>query len=152
VILESAFSHEPHEYLRDTLDLKYRECNSCANRTEFTCVKCGFCWSCHWKIEQAEKFELFDRSIGIDRLAPPFSLYSHSMTVKEKGNEEKEKEEKHLSKEMSNYRLTTKAIDVFGKEIEPICDYLRCHHKFSVHGISTYKCRCKHPQNEVIGA
>jgi hypothetical protein len=139
VILESAFSHEPHEYLRDTLDLKYRECNSCGNRTEFTCIKCGFCWSCHWKMEQAEKFELFDRSMGIDRLAPSFSSYSHLMTVKEK-------EEQHLSK------VTTKAIDVFGKQVEPVCDYLRCHHKLSVHGLSASKCRCKHPQNDAIGA
>jgi hypothetical protein len=27
--------------------------------------------------------------------------------------------------------LTTNVIDVFGKETEPICDYLRRHHKFS---------------------
>ena len=149
MILESAFSHEPHEYLRDTLDSKYRECNSCFNRTEFTCVKCGFCWSSHRKMEQAEKFELFDRSIGIDILAPSFSSYSRLMTVKERG---KKKKEQHLSKEISNYQITTKAIDVFGKEVEPICDYLRCHHKLSVHGLSSSKCRCKHPQNDVIGA
>jgi len=68
VILESAFSHEPHEYIRDTLDSKYRKCNSCATRTEFTCTKCGFCWSCHWKMEQAEKFEWFDRPMAIDIL------------------------------------------------------------------------------------
>ena len=27
--------------------------------------------------------------------------------------------------------LRANVIDVFGKETEPICDYLRCHHKFS---------------------
>ena len=100
-------------------------------------------------MEQAEKFELFDRSIGIDILAPSFSSYSRLMTVKERG---KKKKEQHLSKEISNYQITTKAIDVFGKEVEPICDYLRCHHKLSVHGLSSSKCRCKHPQNDVIGA
>jgi hypothetical protein len=151
VILESAFSHEPHEYLRDTLDSKYRECNSSFNRTEFTCVKCGFCWSCLRKIEQAEKFELFDRSIGIDILASSFSSYSRLMTVKEKGKEKKALA-CALSKEISNYQITTKVIDVFGKEVEPICDYLRCHHKLSVHGLSSSKCRCKHPQNNAIGA
>jgi hypothetical protein len=99
-------------------------------------------------MEQAEKFKLFDRSIGIDILAPSFSSYSRFMTVKEKGK----KKEQHLSKEISNYQITTKAIDVFGKEVEPICDYLRCHHKLSVHGLSSSKCRCKHPQNYAIGA
>jgi hypothetical protein len=34
--------------------------------------------------------------------------------------------------------LRTNVIDVFGKEAEPICDYLRCHHKFSEHGRSEY--------------
>jgi hypothetical protein len=101
-------------------------------------------------MEQAGKFDLFDRSMWIDRLAPSFSLHSHSMTVKDKGEEEEE--EQHLSKKISNYQLTKKAIDVFGKEVEPICDYLRCHHKLSVHGLSASNCRCKHPQNDVIGA
>ena len=62
-------------------------------------------------MEQAEKFELFDRSIGIDILAPSFSSYSRLMAVKEKGK----KKEQHLSKEIGNYQITTKAIDVFGK-------------------------------------
>ena len=102
-------------------------------------------------MEQAEKFELFEKLLEIDRLVPSFSSYFHSTTVKRTGKEE-EKEERHLSKEISNYQLTKKAIDVFGKEVEPICDYLRCHHKLSVHGLSSSKCRCKHPQNDAIGA
>ena len=40
-------------------------------------------------------------------------------------------------------------IDVFGKKSEPTCNYYRCHHKFSEHGSNI--CRCKHPQNRVIG-
>ena len=44
-----------HEYLRDTLSFRYQECKSCRNRTELTCVKCGFCYSCHWKKEELEK-------------------------------------------------------------------------------------------------
>jgi hypothetical protein len=43
--------------------------------------------------------------------------------------------------------LRTNVIDVFGKETEPICDYLRCHHKFSEHGLRIPKCQCKHPRN-----
>jgi hypothetical protein len=46
--------------------------------------------------------------------------------------------------------LRTNVIDVFGKETEPICDYLRCHHKFSEHGL-ILKCQCKHPRNSAAG-
>ena len=48
--------------------------------------------------------------------------------------------------------LRTNVIDVFGKETEPICDYLRCHHKFSEHGLRISKCQCKHPRNSAAGA
>jgi hypothetical protein len=44
-----------HEYLRNSIDLEYKECKSCKIRTQFTCVVCGFCWSCHWKVEQLAK-------------------------------------------------------------------------------------------------
>ena len=148
MILESAFSHEPHEpheYLRDTLDSKYRKCNSCANRTEFTCVICGFCWSCHWKTEQAEKFGLLGSQIKSGK-PDPSPNYSLIIADQEKG-----KGEQRLEK-TGYYRLIAKAVDVFGKESEPICDYFRCHHGFSVHGVSSGKCRCKHPQNAAIGA
>ena len=42
-------------------------------------------------------------------------------------------------------------IDVFGQETEPICTYYRCRHKFSLHGLSTHGCRCKHPMNKTLG-
>ena len=42
-------------------------------------------------------------------------------------------------------------IDVFGEETEPICTYYRCRHKFSLHGLSTHGCRCKHPMNKTLG-
>ena len=44
-----------HEYLRDSISQIYKECNSCRIRTQFVCIICGFCWSCHWKIEQIAK-------------------------------------------------------------------------------------------------
>jgi hypothetical protein len=44
-----------HEYLRDSIGYKYHECRSCNVRTQFSCIVCGFCWSCHWKIEQLAK-------------------------------------------------------------------------------------------------
>ena len=46
-----------HDYLRDTLVSTYKECISCNIRTQFTCVKCGYCYSCHWKREELEKIE-----------------------------------------------------------------------------------------------
>ena len=45
-----------HEYLRDTV-ANSDECKSCNTRTEFTCVRCSYCWSCHWKKEIMEKKE-----------------------------------------------------------------------------------------------
>jgi hypothetical protein len=42
--------------------------------------------------------------------------------------------------------LRRNVIDVFGKETEPICEYLRCHHRFSGHGLRKRKCQCKHPR------
>jgi len=45
----------------------------------------------------------------------------------------------------------TTVIDVYGEVAEPICDYLRCHHKLSVHGLGTSKCKCRHPQNITVG-
>jgi anaerobic ribonucleoside-triphosphate reductase len=41
-----------HEYLRNP---RYEYCNSCKTRTQFTCIKCGFCWSCHWLKEEMER-------------------------------------------------------------------------------------------------
>jgi hypothetical protein len=67
-------------------------------------------------------------------------------------NQAREKQEQHMPEQTDHYPLMVKAVDVFGKEVEPICDYLRCHHKFSVHGLSSGRCRCKHPQNAAIGA
>jgi hypothetical protein len=45
----------------------------------------------------------------------------------------------------------TKIINVFGEKREPICDYRRCNHKFSIHGLGTPVCRCRHPQNAGAG-
>jgi hypothetical protein len=148
MVLNSAYYSERHEYLRDSLDSNYRECNSCKNRTEFTCIKCGFCWSCHWKVEQINKTDFFGRQLVREVAKSNPSSYSPSMII----NQAREKQEQHIPDQSDHYPLMDKAVDVFGKEVEPICDYLRCHHKFSVHRLSSGKCRCKHPQNAAIGA
>jgi hypothetical protein len=61
---------------------------------------------------------------------------------------ENDKQQEYILDKQDQY-LRTNVIDVFGKEIEPICDYLRCHHKFSEHG---RKCQCKRPRNSAAGA
>ena len=48
-------AYKRHEYLRDTVVWKYQKCESCMQRSLFSCVACGFCWSCHWKVEQLSK-------------------------------------------------------------------------------------------------
>ena len=119
-----------HEYLRDTLVYRYVECKSCANRTEFTCIKCGFCWSCHWKMEEIERIDMHNKPL----LVHANRNYTEQAVIEEK------------------LRPTiTTVIDVYGEVAEPICDYLRCHHKLSVHGLGTSKCKCRHPQNITVG-
>lgn len=130
-----------HEYLRDTLVYRYRECKSCTNRTEFTCIKCGFCWSCHWKMEQIERVDLHNKPLPF---VPSFRNYSQSIVA-----EEKRPRKQELLQKLSP--TITYVIDVYGEEAEPICDYFRCHHRLSVHGIGTSVCKCRHPQNIAVG-
>ena len=33
---------QKHEYLRNTIELQYKECKSCNTRSQFACVVCGF--------------------------------------------------------------------------------------------------------------
>jgi hypothetical protein len=42
------------------------------------------------------------------------------------------------------------AMDVYGMQIEPICNYRNCHHKFSVHGYGS-QCKCHHATNYAAG-
>jgi hypothetical protein len=44
-----------------------------------------------------------------------------------------------------------KIIDVYGQQVEPICSYRTCHHKFSVHGYGNHSCKCRHPLNYATG-
>jgi hypothetical protein len=63
-------------------------------------------------------------------------------------------EEKHphhatiIIEQSASSQQQTKVIDVYGKQIEPICNYRTCHHKFSVHG---HGCKCRHPLNYATG-
>jgi hypothetical protein len=63
---------------------------------------------------------------------------------------ENNKQQEYILDRQNQY-LRTNVIDVFGKETEPICEYLRCHHKFSEHSLIR-KCQRKHPRNSAAGA
>ena len=39
---ESKETKTPHEYIRDILPFRYQECISCGNRTDLTCIRCGY--------------------------------------------------------------------------------------------------------------
>jgi hypothetical protein len=131
----------PHDYLRDTLSVKYQECTSCRNRTELTCIKCGFCYSCHWKKEELEKKEKEE-----DILFKPLIT-----KVKDSSSTPSSSTKTMLVKQQQQSE-PTKVIDVFGQKSEPICNYYRCHHKFSLHGLNSHNnCHCKHPENSIIG-
>ena len=114
----------PHEYIRNTVYLRYQDCISCGNRTGFTCVKCGYCYSCHWKKEQVEEIELRN---------------NHTKSEQRLKSEEQAEDEKWGT------------IDVLGNPAEPICTYYRCRHKFSAHGLGSRGCKCKHPTNKTMG-
>src|ERR687886_2415180 len=118
---------QQHEYLRDTIIPTYKDCSSCNTRTQFTCVKCGYCYSCHWKLEETDRTE--------SQIANFTVLEKHSEPITIAA------EQQPLSSKM--------AIDVYGQQIEPICNYRTCNHNFSAHGHSR-KCRCSHPVNYAI--
>ena len=88
-------------------------------------------WSCHWLAEQMDT--------------------ANSRIQSSADGAENDKQHEYMLDKQDQY-LRTNVIDVFGKETEPICDYLRCRHKFSEHGLGISKCQCKHPRNSAAGA
>jgi hypothetical protein len=129
----------PHEYTGESISLRYQDCISCHRRTEFTCVKCGYCYSCHWKREQVEEIELRD------------SLKDFYASLSRTSNNDSQKLELQQAGTTSRDQRTEKwgTLNVLGQPAEPICTYYRCHHKFSLHG--SRRCRCKHPTNKTLG-
>jgi hypothetical protein len=150
----------PHEYLRDTLCSRYQECKSCRNRTQLFCIKCGFCYSCHWKQEELEKRkkekekeeEIQSKPLitepGSSYPSTPSSTKTMMMILSgELIQLQPQKQQQHQQQ-----LEQAKVIDVFGQESEPICNYYRCRHKFSFHGLNSHNtCYCKHPKNSIIG-
>jgi hypothetical protein len=129
----------PHEYTGESISLRYKDCISCHRRTEFTCVKCGYCYGCHWKREQVEEIELRD------------SLKDFYASLSRTSNNDSQKLQLQQAGTTSRDQRTEKwgTLNVLGQPAEPICTYYRCHHKFSLHG--SRRCRCKHPTNKTLG-
>jgi hypothetical protein len=44
-----------HEYITSYIKPLYSQCIDCNKRTTHICVKCHYCYSCHFKIESIEK-------------------------------------------------------------------------------------------------
>ena len=132
-------SHILHNYLRDTLVSTYKECISCKIRTQFTCVKCGYCYSCHWKKEGLEKVQ--SQPLSPTANSGFLEKYPQAVTII--------KVEQSSSSSWQHQQ--TKVIDVYGQQTEPICSYRTCHHKFSVHGYGNHNCKCRHPLNYATG-
>src|SRR5918998_4253766 len=97
-------------------------------------LKCGYCYSCHWKKEQIEAIELRD---SLKDLYVSLSKVSHD------DDDSQIPKQKQQNLEQGLEKWTT--LDVLGHPAEPICNYYGCHHKFSLHG--SRRCRCKHPMN-----
>ena len=132
----------PHEYIRDTMSFRYQDCIFCGNRTEFTCIKCGYCYSCHWKKEQVEQIELRDN------LKDFYASMSKASNDDDNQNQKRQLQQQggeDLKKGLEKWGT----VDVLGQPAEPICTYYRCNHKFSIHG--SRSCRCKHPTNKTLG-
>ena len=129
----------PHEYTGEAFSLRYQDCVSCGHRTEFTCIKCGYCYSCHWKREQVEKVELRDN----------LKDFYVSLSKASDKDDEKKKVQQDATKDLGQRSEGWGTLDVLGQPAEPICTYYRCHHKFSLHG--SRSCRCRHPMNKTLG-
>lgn len=104
----------PHEYIRDTLTFRYGECKSCGTRTEFTCIKCGYCYSCHWKKEELQK--QFNNNNKPEIFSPLLkSGRKNGLT-----EEEKQKEEQ-LQGQKQQQQHQQRIVNIFGQVSEPIC-------------------------------
>jgi hypothetical protein len=130
----------PHEYIRDLFSFSYKDCISCGNRTEYTCIKCRYCYSCHWNREQREETELRD-NLKDSCVSVPKASNKDNQKLKVKKQDGAEDQVQGLEK--------WGTLDVLGQPAEPICTYYRCRHKFSLHG--SRSCRCKHPMNKTLG-
>ena len=95
-------------------------------------------WRCHYQRKQSER-DWLEKLFNIRGLSPIYyQLPSDNLYGTDPLGYR------------NRYEKAT-VVDVFGEISEPICNYLRCHHKISVHGDESHICKCRHPQNRAIG-
>jgi hypothetical protein len=123
--------HLKHDYLRDSLSQIYKECISCKSRTQYTCIRCTYCYSCHRKMEKVE----LEKTVTAN--FTPLEKYNRTTTI--------------VIEQPSAGQQQIMAMDVYGQQIEPICNYRTCNHKFSSHGHISRKCKCRHAFNYAAG-
>ena len=113
-----------------------------------TCIKCSYCYSCHWK---RERFEEIEKRDNLKDFYLPMSKTDNKDNDDQKKLQTEEQHEAAAEKDHPQIQGLEKwgTRDVLGQPAEPICTYYRCHHKFSLHG--TRSCRCKHPMNKTLG-
>ena len=122
----------------ELLAFSYTVCENCESRTHFGWIRGGDWCSCHYQKEQSER-DWLEKLFNIRDLSQ-ISYQLRSDTLRDTDR---------LG--YRNHSEELAVVDVFGKVSEPICNYLRCHHKFSIHGEESHICKCNHPQNRVVG-
>lgn len=143
-----------HEYIRETSSWKYDVCRCCDYRTSFTCIRCKYCWSCHWKKERLERNELL-RNGTLPNVKQQVASDATNTNELVSGVPQLKREKVEFVEQQVSPKKTI--INVFGEEEpDPICNYLNCNHAFSLHTDNSNHCKgaacnCRHPQNSVIG-
>ena len=101
-----------HDYLRDTLVFSYNECKSCGKRTQFACVRCGYCYSCHWKKEKLEKARLepliVSNSAFLEKYPQPAIIEQSDRQL--------------ITLQQQHQQQQTRIIDVYGQQTQPVCN------------------------------
>jgi hypothetical protein len=128
-----------NECLRNSMNFRKQNVNLAKIEPNSLTKKDGLIYSYQWMTDVKMQL-LVNRFIEFSSL---LCLASSSTPSKTNESTDKEIQEKQQQPQL--------IIDVFGQETEPICTYYRCRHKFSLHGLNTHGCRCKHPMNKTLG-
>jgi hypothetical protein len=121
-----------HEYIRETSSWKYEACKCCNYRTPFTCVKCTYCWSCHWKKERIERNEFLRNRIRPTKNQRVTDQVVNNKTI---ATGVSQLQQDKMGSIQGHHLPRRTMINVFGEEEpDPICNYLvvimpfRCTH------------------------
>jgi len=131
-----------NECLRNSMNFRNQNVNLAKIELNSPTKKDDLIYSYQWMTD-AEMQLIVNRFIKFSSLL----CLASSSTPSSSTNESTDKEIQQKQQQQQPHLI----IDVFGQETEPICTYYRCRHKFSLHGLSTHGCRCKHPMNKTLG-